>query len=298
MNDDVNKTSTIRGVVKDKSGEPVAGVNVILSSDLIPEITTISDDNGRFRFIDLFSGTYSITAILEGFATQKIEDVLVKEGEDNEIEIILKMGALEEAVELMRPAEIFAEPMLLSYKETPSDLANEIEDEISKLSVGKIMFNPPTQMKAFESERIEARISQNIKEDLVKGLKGRGIPQIEDIHVGAVMTTKLMGKDFNIESLSEEEQMVSSSGFTQWDWNVTPLKSGKRILCLSVSVSIYLDEFGEKKKSLPVMEKVITVKVNMPRSLFVFIKRRWVAIITIIIGLIGLFISYMQFIKK
>jgi len=124
------------------------------------------------------------------------------------------------------------------------------------------MFNPPEEMTEYITERVETRITQNINEDLIRGLKGKGIPQIDDIKVSSSMTVKLSGDTFKIILLSEEEQPLLSSGYTQWEWDVTPQKAGSRKLQLSVSASIYTPQFGEKKKSHPVMEKEILVKVN------------------------------------
>lgn len=179
------------------------------------------------------------------------------------------------------------------------ELSNEISEEVDKLTKkGRVMFNPPEEMRVYKKERIEVRITQNIEEDLTQKLKGRGYPQIEKILVGSVMKASLSGDDFKIEVLSDEEQALGLSKHSQWEWNVTPLKAGKKLLYLSISISIILKEFGEKKQSLPVMEKKIHVKVNLSGSLIVFIKKRWVAIITFIISLLGLIIAYMQFIKK
>jgi len=110
--------------------------------------------------------------------------------------------------------------------------------------------------------RVEVRISQNIKEDLTKKLKGRGFPQVDKILVGTEMNVELSSDTFKIDPLSKNVQFINSSGYTQWEWDVTPLKSGNRLIHLSVAIIIYLDKYGEKTKSLPVMEREIYVKVN------------------------------------
>ena len=164
------------------------------------------------------------------------------------------------------------------------DLSKIVEEELSRLPLGKILFNPPEKMKVGVKERVEVRIAKTIKENFEKELKGKGIPQIEEIKVGTFMTARLKGDSFNIEPLSDESQLVSGDGFTQWEWNVTPLKSGLYKLYLSVAVRIKIAGIGEEKKDYPVFEKEINVKVNPIYSVKKFIKSYWQWIITTIIG--------------
>ena len=169
----------------------------------------------------------------------------------------------------------------------PPDLSKVIDDEIKKLSSGLILFNPPQEMKVGVKERVEARITKTITEDLSKGLKGRGLPQIEEIKVNTLMGVRLNGDkvNFDIKALSHEEQIVTGDGFTQWDWDVTPLKSGIQRLLLSVTIRIKIPNYyGEERKDYPVFERPIKVKVNPIYSLKNFIKSYWQWIVSTIIG--------------
>jgi hypothetical protein len=51
-------------------------------------------------------------------------------------------------------------------------------------------------------------------------------------------------------SLSNEEQIVAGEGFTQWEWDVVPLKSGIQYLILCVTVRLKLPNGAEEKKRL------------------------------------------------
>lgn len=163
-----------------------------------------------------------------------------------------------------------------------------LEEELDQLTLGKILFNSPDPMELGTSERIELRISQNINEDLTKALKGRGIPNIETIKVGSLMKARLTGSAFQIQSLNEEEQVLTKRDYTEWAWNVIPDKSGKQVLYLHVTVRIRLP-YGEEKKDCPVMEREILVRVNPVYSIIKFLTKYWMWIITaLIIPLLGL----------
>lgn len=166
----------------------------------------------------------------------------------------------------------------------PSPVTEIVENELKKLFPGQILFNVPQEMKVGIKERVEVRISKTIAEDLSKGLKGRGLPQIEEIRVNTLMGVRLNGDNFDIKALSHEEQIVAGEGFTQWDWDVMPLESGTQSLLLTVTVRIKIPNYAEERKDYPVFERKIKVKVNQIYSIKRFIKSYWQWFVSTIIG--------------
>ena len=213
-------------------------------------------------------------------------------------------GTTEDAYQLNRIASFnLVIPILPTPMPTPApppmaDISKIVEDELKKLAPGKILFNPPEVMKVGVKERVEVRISKTITEDLTKGLRGRGVAQIEGIRVGTFMKVRLTGDNFNIKVLSHEEQLVSGEGFTQWDFDVVPLKSGIQSLLLTVTVRIKIPNYGEERKDYPVFERKITVEVNPIYSITNFIEKNWQWIITTVIGLIIAFGIIQRIIKR
>jgi len=91
--------SAISGVVRDESGAVMPGVSVEAASDaLIEKVrSTVTDENGAYRIIDLRPGNYKITFALQGF------NVVIRELElpSNFVATInadLKVGTLQESV--------------------------------------------------------------------------------------------------------------------------------------------------------------------------------------------------------
>ncbi len=170
-------------------------------------------------------------------------------------------------------------------EEVAPPISKIVEDELSKLELGQLLFNPPQEMTYLMKERIEVRISKNIEEDLTKGLRGRGVPQTEIIKVGTFMKARLMGDNFDIEEISDPIQPVTCEDFTQWEWDVMPLKRGNQTIKLSVSVVIMIpDAPNDITRCYPVYERLINVKVNPFIALKFWISSYWQWIITIIIG--------------
>lgn len=284
-----NPGGTLQGKVIDELGNPIPGAVVTIKGPNISPLTTITNESGYYRFTNIPPGTYSIAVELIGFKTLVKENIVIQTDKTETVDFSLAPTAVLEEVIVVGPGD-----EALSEEEIQDE---KIDEEISKIKVGKIMFNPPEEMTEGERERVEVRISQNLKEDLTEKLKGKGIAHVEEIFVSSVMKARLTGGTFKIVAFSEEEQIVSTSGYSQWEWDVTPLKAGMRILGLSVAVSIKLKEFGEKTKSLPVMEKEIVVKVSPKYRVFNFLKNYWAWIIGTVIALIGLYYTIRQVIK-
>jgi hypothetical protein len=192
--------------------------------------------------------------------------------------------------ELLYPPPAAAEPRLIEPETPPAsappqpDFAEMVENELDELTPGNILFNPSEEMKVGVTERVEARIAKSDTAEFTLTLKGRGEPQIERISVGTCMAVRLTGAKFDIESLSHEEQLVADDRFTQWEWDVTPLKRGVHSLFLGVTVRIKIPDYGEEKKDFPVLEKKIKVTVNPIYSTHEFMGDHWEWIIGALMG--------------
>ena len=147
---------------------------------------------------------------------------------------------------------------------TPT-LAELAANELRQLTEGRIAFNPPTTMQQGQEERIEARISsEDIGAKLTEGLKGRGLPDVQNVKVGSLMKVLLYSEEseFQITKLSSEEQVVSGRPFAQWDWTVTPLDYGEHSLHLMATAKVVIERLGEKSVDVPVIDRKINVKVS------------------------------------
>jgi molecular chaperone DnaK (HSP70) len=182
-----------------------------------------------------------------------------------------------------------------------------VDDELKKFAKGQVLFNSPKEMRVGLTERIVVRISRDLvkgkieastsrdlETDITVGLRGRAEPQIEEIKISTVMKAELSGRDFQIDPLSEKEQLIKPTGYTQWEWNVTPLKAGRKDIHLSISVILHIEKQGDRKISHSVMEKEIKVKVNWIYG----IKENWKWIVAMMITFIGAIIALLSLLKS
>lgn len=156
------------------------------------------------------------------------------------------------------------------------------EEEIEKLQIGQVAFNPAEVMRVGKPERVEVRISRENNTDLVSTMKGLGHPQVQTLQVYEFMRVDLSGNDFSIISLNEKDQVITPSGYTEWAWTAVPQKSGKKLLHLHISLRIKLLD-SEKTKGHPVIDKEIVVRVNPVYSIQYFLKKYWKWLITALV---------------
>jgi len=100
------ETGALAGKVTTPDGEPLPGVEVTIFSPSLMGGTrsTITNQDGRYRFPALPHGTYSIETKLQGFVPQKIENIRLSVGETLTIDLVLRVGSLEESVEVVAVA--------------------------------------------------------------------------------------------------------------------------------------------------------------------------------------------------
>ncbi len=94
--------ASITGVVRDPSGGVLPGVTVEASSPaLIEKVrSVVTDDNGRYRIVDLRPGTYTVTFTLNGFSTTRREGIELPGSFVATVDVDLRVGRLEETVEV------------------------------------------------------------------------------------------------------------------------------------------------------------------------------------------------------
>src|SRR5580692_9562028 len=94
-------TGSVSGSVTDQSGALVAGATVTLSdSSSSVARTTSTNQAGRYTYVDVNPGIYSITVTKPGFETTKTANQEVKVGGTLNVELSLQVGGANVVVEV------------------------------------------------------------------------------------------------------------------------------------------------------------------------------------------------------
>ncbi|RCV63631.1 hypothetical protein C5S53_12890 [Methanophagales archaeon] len=172
-------------------------------------------------------------------------------------------------------------------------IQESIDEILENLPTGKVLFNPPHEMKVGETELVEVRITQNLTEDLTKGLEGRGEPQTNETKVSTYMKVRLTGRNFDIDPKSGAPQIIESDKYTHWEFHVTPLKSGIQTLKLTYFV-ILLVQGTDRQKEYEAGDWEVNVNVNHVW----WLTSNWRFLVSTLIAIVALMISIIAIRKK
>ena len=159
---------------------------------------------------------------------------------------------------------------------TPMDSSPEPE-------FGNILFNPPTHMIRDKTERIEVRISRDAMD--ASGLIGTGDVIKDTVRVSDRMSVALYGDKFNVIPITDEQQLLEASGYTEWSFDVTPLQAAKDQR-LTLKVSIHFDS-GLKNKL--VYSQPITIDVDSKSAMLKGLTENWQLLVLLLFAAIVAF---------
>ncbi len=92
-------TAKIFGTVQLEDGSLVPGVNVEATSPkLVGKASTVTDENGAFRLVNLTPGIYKVVFTLQGFQTVIQNNVQLVAEQTANLKIEIKLGNIEEAI--------------------------------------------------------------------------------------------------------------------------------------------------------------------------------------------------------
>jgi hypothetical protein len=98
-------TSTVSGQVTDQQGALVIGATVQLTEPTTnTTLSTISNDAGRYVFVNVPSGTYTMNFSKGGFTTYRVNDIVVSVGAALTVNVSLQIGSTTTTVEVTATA--------------------------------------------------------------------------------------------------------------------------------------------------------------------------------------------------
>ena len=160
----------------------------------------------------------------------------------------------------------------------PSQSVTRIDDREQASWLGSILWNPPSQMRMGNSERIEVRLgdTEQAIEALCEGLRGRSAPRIDRLEIAPLMRGALTAdpRDFSVQALSTQDQFVRQGTVARWDFNVTALRAGLRRLRVLASMRIKV-EGKDEVVDLPSYESEVRVSVAPVHAVGHFCAENW-----------------------
>src|SRR6188472_167766 len=95
----VEKSTSIRGLVTDASGAAVPGATVVIRSTATNESRTITtNDSGFYAFPSIIPGTYDVTITHAGFKKAEVTGRVAQVSESAQVDVSLEVGQTSDSV--------------------------------------------------------------------------------------------------------------------------------------------------------------------------------------------------------
>jgi outer membrane receptor protein involved in Fe transport len=191
-------TGAIEGRVLDEQGNPLPGAEVKISSpDLIGGMQSkMTTADGRFRFVALPRGTYTMEGSLAGFSTMKRDDVRIFVGQTITVDLTLKIGTLEEEVTVMGTSP------LVDVKDSQMNATN-LDLQMLQTVGGEMRFKNSTNL---------INLAPGVKDDSAMGAASR-VSNQWNLDGQSLLTFIGSGADWQYPDLNIiEEAQVAGSG--------------------------------------------------------------------------------------
>ncbi|HYR61783.1 MAG TPA: CHAP domain-containing protein [Actinomycetota bacterium] len=121
-----------------------------------------------------------------------------------------------------------------------------------------VSFEPARVMRPNASRLVEARINRT--DQLAAALDQQLAPsRTPPLASGNLMTVTLEGPDFRIAPTTPAGQSVVGSGAAVWQWTVTPLRRGTRVLTLCFSVDVNTADGPQRSSSTCTLKRPVQV---------------------------------------
>ena len=154
---------------------------------------------------------------------------------------------------------------------------------------GWVAFSVPEKMTVLKTYSVKVRILKRDSgqrktvlilgdDDAINNSHYPSIATIEDIKVSGEMSASLKGDEhhFKISLVSTEKQHVDDETYTEWEWLVTPIRSGHNPLKLVIKLK-------DSNKDIVVFNKNIDITSNVPVAIGGFFEKYWQWILTTIV---------------
>ena len=230
-----SSAASITGTVTDTSGAVLPGVTVEAASPVLIEKvrSTVTDDSGEYRIIELRPGTYSVTFSLPGFSIHKRDGLELPPNFTATVNAELRLGALEETITVSGES-----PLVDVTSVTEQRVMTQTE--LSALPTAKGILS-------FAALMPSAILPPNAQD--VGGTKGETSVRIS-IHGGRAEDGRLLqdgmryngllvngtGRGFYLNPLSSQDVIIDSAGGGSAEWatagsqvNTIPKDGGNRL---------------------------------------------------------------------
>src|SRR6185503_3430811 len=225
--------ASITGVVKDTSGAVLPGVTVEASSPaLIEKVrTSVTDESGRYRIVDLRPGTYSVSFTLTGFQSVRREGVELPGTFTATVDADLKVGSIEETITVTGDSPIVDVQSIRRQTVLDNDIISSIPATRSYNSLMQLMPNTVTQGGAAMDTQV---VPGMVVFGGAGGRSNEGRVNVDGISVGSAFNGAGVSSYIADVGNAREVTMITSGGLGEAEGggpalNIVPKEGGNSV---------------------------------------------------------------------
>jgi len=225
--------ASITGVVKDSSGAVLPGVTVEAASPaLIEKVrTAVTDEVGRYRIVDLRSGTYRVSFSLTGFQSVRREGIELPGTFTATVDAELKVGSIEETVTVSGASPIVDVQSIRRQTVIDNEIISSIPVTRSYNSLMQLMPNTTTQAGAAMDTQV---VPGMVVFGGAGGRTNEGRVNVDGISVGSAFNGAGVSSYIADVGNAREVTMITSGGLGEAEGggpalNIVPKEGGNAV---------------------------------------------------------------------
>ena len=225
--------ASITGVVKDSSGAVLPGVTVEAASPaLIEKVrSSVTDESGRFRIVDLRPGTYTVSFSLTGFQSVRREGIELPGTFTATVDADLKVGSIEETITVTGDSPIVDVQSIRRQTVLDNDIISSIPATRSYNSLMQLMPNTVTQGGAAMDTQV---VPGMVVFGGAGGRNNEGRVNVDGISVGSAFNGAGVSSYIADVGNAREVTMITSGGLGEVEGggpslNIVPKEGGNTV---------------------------------------------------------------------
>jgi hypothetical protein len=149
--------TAIAGIVRDASGAVLPGVTVEASSPaLIDKVrTTVTNETGQYRIVDLRPGIYTVTFTLTGFSTVRREVLELTSNFTAPLNVEMRLGTIEETITVTGDAPVVDVQSATQQQSLKREVLDSLPTGRNMPAVGKLLPGIVSSMEVGGSEGMQ-----------------------------------------------------------------------------------------------------------------------------------------------
>ena len=143
------------------------------------------------------------------------------------------------------------------------------------LPLASVAFNTPEHLSLDKTSTFELLLSmQDPVNELKQEISEAGARAGARIRISEHMEARLTGQGFAVEAITSARQAVSATDVTRWRWEVTPTKSGRQRLHLTLTAIITV-RGKSSERTVRTFERTLAIDVSLSARAKRFVENNW-----------------------